>query len=121
MTRTQQGICILSMLASAGVPCLVQAGDAPPSATGPASTETKAAAPVSAKRKPPGGWRVVMRDETVYWCTKQIQTGSRIRTEERCLTPDQYDALALSSQQISDDLRRTVAACPPGMCPGGTK
>ena len=110
MTRILQKTWMLSMFAAAGVPCLVRAGDAQPSATEPASTEATKAAPVTAKRNPPGGWRVVMKGETVYWCTKQIQTGSRVRTEERCMTPDQYDALEASSKEMVEDLRR---ASPP--------
>jgi hypothetical protein len=110
---------MLSMLAAAGVPCLVHAGDARPSATEPAASEAKTAAPVEKKRNPPGGWRVVMKGETVYWCTKRTQTGSRIRTEERCMTPAQYSALEVASQEMVEDARRTMEACPPGMCSGG--
>jgi len=115
MTRIPQRVWILSLFAAAGVPCLVHAGDAQPSAAKPAATEAKTAAPVEVKRKPPGGWRVVMKGETVYWCTKQIQTGSRVRTEERCMTPDQYDALVVASQEMAEDARRTTLNCPKGM------
>jgi hypothetical protein len=31
-----------------------------------------------------------------------------MRTEERCLTPDQYEALEKSSQEIVEDIRRAV-------------
>jgi hypothetical protein len=62
------------------------------------------------QRSPPGGWRVVMRDETLYWCTNQPSFGSRTRKEVRCLTPDQYDALMISSKKIAEDIRRTAPA-----------
>jgi hypothetical protein len=60
------------------------------------------------QRDPPGGWRVVMRGETLYWCTKQASFGTRARKEERCLTPEQYDALQNSSKQIVEDIRKAV-------------
>lgn len=121
MTRKLRRIWILSLFTAAGVPCLVRADDTQPPATEPAATEAKTAAPVEVKRNPPGGWRVVMKGETVYWCTRQIQTGSRIRTEERCVTPDQYDALVVASQEMVEDARRTMRGCPPTMtCSGGS-
>jgi hypothetical protein len=100
-----------AVLLSACLPLLVGAEDAKPPATEPASTEARKPAPGAVQRRPPGGWRTVMRGQTVYWCTKQPQFGSRMRTEERCLTPDQYEALQKASQDIVEDIRR--AAPPP--------
>jgi len=110
MTRTLRRILMLTVLVAAGVPFLARADDAQASSSKPAATAAPTATDGAAKRHPPGGWRVVMKGETVYWCTKQIQTGSRIRTEERCMTPDQHDALERESQAVVDDLRR---ASPP--------
>jgi nitrogen fixation-related uncharacterized protein len=90
---------------------LISAGVAPAAEGGEQATATDApAAPVQEQRKPPGGWRVVMRGQTVYWCTKQQQFGSRTRSEERCLTPEQYDDLQEASKDIVEDIRR---ASPP--------
>ena len=100
----------LAVLLSACLPLVVHANDVKPAATEPAATGATKATDGAAKRDPPGGFRVVMKGSTVYWCTKQTPTGSRIRTEERCMTPDQYDALEASSKAMVEDLRR---ASPP--------
>jgi hypothetical protein len=97
-----------AMMLSTWLPFVASADDAKPAATEPASTEAKKPAPGAVQRNPPGGWRTVMRGQTVYWCTKQQQFGSRMRTEERCLTPDQFEALEESSQQMVEDIRRTA-------------
>jgi len=110
MTHTLQRIWILAVLVAAGLPFGLQADDAQPSAAKPAETGATRATDGAAKRDPPGGYRVVMKGQTVYWCTKQTPTGSRVRTEERCMTPDQYDALEASSKAMVEDLRR---ASPP--------
>jgi hypothetical protein len=108
MTRTLHRSWSLAILLSACLPSIVNADDAKPATTEPASTEAKKPAPGAVQRNPPGGWRTVMRGQTVYWCTKQPQFGSRMRTEERCLTPDQYEALERSSQEMVEDIRRAV-------------
>jgi hypothetical protein len=121
MSRIQQRTWFLTLLSGVGVPFLVHAADVQPTAAKSVVSEAKTAAPVEAKRDPPGGWRVVMKGETVYWCTRQIQTGSRIRSEERCMTPAQYDALVVASQEMVEDARRTMRGCPPTMtCSGGS-
>jgi hypothetical protein len=107
MTRTQHRYGLLAGLLSACLPFVASADEPAPASS---ATEAKAVAPRSTTRSPPSGWRIVMRGSTVYWCTKQKQTGSRIRNEERCMTPDQYDALQEASKRMVDDLRR---ASPP--------
>lgn len=97
-----------AVLLSACLPFVVSAEDAKPPAAESASAEAKKPASGAVQRNPPGGWRTVMRGQTVYWCTKQPQFGSRMRTEERCLTPDQYEALEKSSREMVEDIRRAV-------------
>jgi hypothetical protein len=108
MNRTLQRFWSLAVLLWASLTFVASADEVKPTATEPASTEAKKPAPGAVQRNPPGGWRTVMRGQTVYWCTKQPQFGSRMRTEERCLTPDQYEALEKSSQEIVEDIRRAV-------------
>jgi hypothetical protein len=108
MYRTLHRCWALAVLLSASLSFVSNAEDAKPTATEPASTEAKKPAQGAVQRNRPGGWRTVMRGQTVYWCTKQPQFGSRMRTEERCLTPDQYEALEKSSQQMVEDIRRTA-------------
>lgn len=108
--RAHRSGAVLALL-SASVAFVASAEDAKPAASTPAATEAAKPAPTAAERSPPGGWRVVMRGQTVYWCTKQQQFGSRTRSEERCLTPVQYDELERASQAMVDDMRR--AAPPP--------
>lgn len=110
MTRTLHRSRVLAGLLSAGLALVARGDDAPSAAAVPAATGAKANAPAKGARNPPGGWRVVMRGQAVYWCMKQKPTGSRVRSEERCMTPDQYDVLEKSSQDMVDDLRR---ASPP--------
>lgn len=107
MTHKPYRYCGPAVLLAACLPLAANAEDARPPAAEAASTEAKKP-PSAVQRNPPGGWRIVMRGQTVYWCTKQPQFGSRMRTEERCLTPDQYEALKKASQDMVEDIRRAV-------------
>lgn len=111
MTHTPYGPMALLALALAALPLTGVAEDekaaSPTAAASPAAAKDT---PAAQQRKPPGGWRVVMRGQTVYWCTKQPNFGSRTRGEERCLTPEQYDQLEKDSQDLVEGIRR---ASPP--------
>lgn len=110
MKRAQFGAIALLALGAGALPLTAVADDAKP--TTPASADAAAASetPAAQPRKPPSGWRIVMRGQTVYWCTKQPNFGSRTRGEERCLTPEQYDQLEKDSQDMVEGIRR---ASPP--------
>jgi hypothetical protein len=105
------GIIAVLALGVGTVPLAAAADDAKPATPAPATAAAASGTPAAQSRKPPSGWRVVMRGETVYWCTKQPNFGSRTRGEERCLTPEQYDQLEKDSQDIVEGIRR--AAPPP--------
>jgi hypothetical protein len=110
MKRKTYATISLLVLGVGAVPFAATADDAKAAAPAPASAAAASGTPAAAPRKPPSGWRIVMRGETVYWCTKQPNFGSRTRGEERCLTPEQYDQLEKDSQDIVEGIRR---ASPP--------
>lgn len=71
----------------------------------PAAADTAASSAVTEvtqpEAKPPAGWKVFRKGEEVVWCTDGATTGSRVRKERQCMTPQQY-------QEMVTDARRTT-------------
>jgi hypothetical protein len=52
------------------------------------------------------GYKIVDQDGVQYFCQKDLQTGSHLRRETICLTPDQMDAVRSQTQQNLQNLMR---------------
>jgi hypothetical protein len=60
------------------------------------------------ERKPPSGWKAKTRGNVLYWCTIDGTIGTRVRQQERCLTPEQYETSVINTQKAVEDMRRTA-------------
>ena len=64
------------------------------------------AVPVDAKSRVPAGWRVREINGITHWCRRQVETGSRVRAEDTCVTPDEYEIVKRDAQRMLDDVSR---------------
>lgn len=96
---------LVGMVVIAGLPLLAWSADeAQPVAPALSQSQQQVA-----ERKPPTGWRRMMRGDTVYWCTKDAKAkGSRVRKEAVCVTPQQYDMVTDTTQKAMYDMFRTA-------------
>jgi hypothetical protein len=58
----------------------------------------------TAKKAATVGYRPVIRNGLEYFCKRGVATGSRLRTEENCLTREQ---LELESEKLDELIRNT--------------
>jgi hypothetical protein len=68
--------------------------------------EIKEEVPVRARSDVPAGWRARQINGVLHWCKRQQETGSRIRTEDKCVTPEEYDLLQQDAKKFLDDMSR---------------
>lgn len=54
----------------------------------------------------PTGWRAREINGVVHWCKRQHETGSRIRAEDKCVTPSEHDLLQQDAKKFLDDMSR---------------
>ena len=120
-------LIMLSITTSAAAEDAPAAADAPvtsaptpPAATEPAKTADPAApAKISAinetvevtqpELKPPRGWSVVKRGDTIYWCSNTGALGSRVRnTDRQCVTPEGYKEMVWQARRAADDMANST-------------
>lgn len=92
---------------------VIAAEDPPPAvakAAEPAEIMPKAdikeEVPVRAKSDVPAGWRAREINGVLHWCKRQQETGSRIRTEDKCVTPEEHEVLQQDAKKFLDDMSR---------------
>lgn len=99
-------------LALAGTVLPVAASDPPAEDRAADVAETmpkadiKEEVPVRARSEVPAGWRAREINGVVHWCKRQQETGSRIRTEDKCVTPEEFDVLQQDAKKFLDDMSR---------------
>jgi hypothetical protein len=98
---------ILAGTANGTEPEAAAAGPANDRVSPDASDEAAPPSPPPA-RTVPHGWKEVRKGNTVYWCTRDIATGSRVRTEVQCLTPVQYKERAEEAKRATEEITRKV-------------
>jgi hypothetical protein len=100
--------------ASPTAPAAPAASAAPAEDSAQAASEPGLPVAVVAKKvlekeeKPPAGWKVAKRGDKVFWCTISLVTGSRVRTEQQCVTPSQYREMVESARRETEDITRRV-------------
>ena len=77
-----------------------------PPTTAETATRPAVAEPTLPEAKPPGGWKVLRKDDHVLWCTEGNATGSRVRKERRCMTPQQYQEMVASARRATEEATR---------------
>lgn len=60
--------------------------------------------------KVPQGYKLVVRDDTEYLCTKTTKLGSRF-PQEFCMTRSQYMDILARGELMRQDLRKTIGVC----------
>lgn len=103
------GITFLLMAGCASEPI---APPAAPVAAQPAAAATESApTTVQAARK--AGWKIVNQDGKEMYCREQLMTGSHLRKETICLTPEELELARTAQQRSLDQLQRSPPS-PPG-------
>jgi len=109
--RVKPGQMPILMLAAV-LPWLAWSADGTqPTAAPQAKVEQQTKVEPQAKadeRKPPSGWKAKTRGNVLYWCTIDGTIGTRVRQQERCLTPQQYETSVINTQKAVEDMRRTA-------------
>lgn len=76
----------------------------------PAAADTAASSAVTEvtqpEAKPPAGWKVFRKGEEVVWCTDGATTGSRVRKERQCMTPQQYQEMTADARRSTEQATR---------------
>jgi hypothetical protein len=109
--RVKPGRLSFLMLAAVLPSLAWSADDTQATAPAQAKVEPPAKAESQAKadeRKPPSGWKAKTRGNVLYWCTIDGTIGTRVRQQERCLTPEQYETSVINTQKAVEDMRRTA-------------
>ncbi len=103
------GITFLLMAGCASVPI---APAAAPVASQPAAAATESQPKtVQAARK--AGWKVVNQNGKEMYCREQLMTGSHMRKETICLTPEELELARAAQQRSLDQIQRSPPS-PPG-------
>lgn len=103
------GITFMLMTGCASEPI---APPAAPVATQPAAAATESPPKtVQAARK--AGWKIVNQNGKEMYCREQLMTGSHLRKETICMTPEELEQARTAQQRSLDQLQRSPPS-PPG-------
>lgn len=81
----------------------------PPAAAAPAAAPAAAAArPLSVQQARAAGYRIVNENGRTLYCREDRKTGSHIRTEMVCLTPEELEVVREANKRNLEQMQRAI-------------